>query len=235
LNPRRRRSRVGRRRRGARRLTVAIALLVVLVLALPGSVTPGGGGGGGDGGGAGAGSESPRQASRGAETEPRDEAPGAGAETEPRDEAPGAGASAAVRWAIPADARRSTAVRVVDGDTLEIAGLGSSRLIGVDTPEVYGGRECFGPAASAFVERLVPPGAPLRYTLGRDPRDRYGRALVTVWLEDGRSVNALLVQRGYASTLTIAPNTRHASRLKALERRARGERRGLWGRCDLDA
>ena len=137
----------------------------------------------------------------------------------------------AVRWAVPAGARRARADRVVDGDTLELAGLGSSRLIGVDTPEVHGGRECFGPRASAYVERLVPPGTPVRYALGRDPRDRYGRALVTVWLRDGRALNALLVERGYASTLTIAPNTRYASRLEALERDARRDRRGLWRSC----
>jgi endonuclease YncB( thermonuclease family) len=137
----------------------------------------------------------------------------------------------AVSWFVPAGARRAPALRVVDGDTLEIAGLGSSRLIGIDTPEVHGGRECFGPAASAHVERLVPPGTALRYVLGRDPEDRYGRALVTAWLPDGRAVNALLVARGYATTLTVPPNTRYAGRLAALERRARSQDLGLWGRC----
>ena len=161
------------------------------------------------------------------------EAPG-GREAESGEAAPLDVGPAGVRWAIPARARRARAVRVVDGDTLELAGLGSSRLIGIDTPEVHGGRECFGTAASAYVERLVPAGTPIRYALGRDPRDRYGRALVTVWLRDGRSLNALLVRRGYASTLTIAPNTLYAGRLAALERRARSERRGLWGSCGRD-
>ena len=43
-------------------------------------------------------------------------------------------------------------VRVVDGDTVVLTGLGKTRLIGVDTPEVYGGAECFGREASRFVK-----------------------------------------------------------------------------------
>ncbi len=36
----------------------------------------------------------------------------------------------------------TTVVRVVDGDTIEVAGGERVRLIGIDTPEVYGGAEC---------------------------------------------------------------------------------------------
>ena len=42
--------------------------------------------------------------------------------------------------------------RVVDGDTVNLQSAGKSRLIGVDTPEVYGGQECFGREASAFTK-----------------------------------------------------------------------------------
>ena len=50
--------------------------------------------------------------------------------------------------------------------------------------------------ASAFVERLLPPGTEVRYRLGTEERDRYGRALAYVWLRDGRFLNRLLVERG---------------------------------------
>ena len=43
--------------------------------------------------------------------------------------------------------------RVVDGDTVVLSGVGKARLIGVDTPEVYGGVECYGRAASAYAKR----------------------------------------------------------------------------------
>jgi micrococcal nuclease len=117
---------------------------------------------------------------------------------------------------------------VVDGDTVMLTRLGSSRLIGVDTPEVYGGAECYGREASAFARRVLRPGTRTHYVKGVDPRDRYGRTLVYLWLEDGRSFNAMLVEGGYATTLTIRPNDRYAPRLGLLAREARRAGRGLW-------
>ena len=129
-------------------------------------------------------------------------------------------------------ARHSAAVqRVVDGDTVRLVGLGSVRLIGIDTPEVYGGRvECFGPEASAFARSVLRPGTRVRYRVGVEPRDRYGRLLAYVWLRDGRLLNALLAERGYATALTIPPNDEMAPRFRAAERRARGRRLGMWRR-----
>jgi micrococcal nuclease len=121
--------------------------------------------------------------------------------------------------------------RVVDGDTVRLAGLGSVRLIGVDTPEVYGGTvECFGPEASAFAKAVLRRGVEVRYRVGTEARDRYGRLLAYVWLSDGRLFNRMLVERGYAVTLTIPPNDQLAPRFAAAERSARDTRTGMWGR-----
>lgn len=117
-----------------------------------------------------------------------------------------------------------------DGDTLWLSGVGKVRLIGIDTPEVYGGAECFGRRASAFVERTVPLGATVRYRLGVDELDRYGRALAYVWLADGRFLNRLLVARGYAQPLTVPPNVEYEDVLVSASRDAREAGRGLWGR-----
>ena len=128
-------------------------------------------------------------------------------------------------------ARPARVQRVVDGDTVRLAGIGSVRLIGVDTPEVYGERvECFGPEASAFARDLLRPGGRVRYRVGTEARDRYRRLLVYLWLPDGRLVNRLLVTRGYATTLTIAPNDQLAASFARAERGARAARRGIWGR-----
>ena len=116
---------------------------------------------------------------------------------------------------------------MVDGDTVELRGLGKSRLIGVDTPEVYGGVECYGRQASAYAKRQL-DGRRVRYTVGSEERDRYGRLLIYVWLEDGRSFNALLVSRGYAQPLTIPPNDDYADTFVRLSRRARERAVGLW-------
>ena len=111
-----------------------------------------------------------------------------------------------------------------------LAGVGRARLIGVDTPEVYGGAECFGSEASAYTKEQL-GGEPVRYAVGREARDRYGRLLVYVWLLDGRSFNAQLVGLGYARVLTIRPNDRYAAAFGRLSRAARRSRSGLWGRC----
>jgi len=125
--------------------------------------------------------------------------------------------------------------RVVDGDTVEVLIDGERedvRYIGVDTPEtVEPGTppQCFGRRASRFNHRLV-EARRVRLVFGVERRDAYGRLLSYVHL-DGRLVNAELLRRGYARTLTIAPNDRLAERFKRLEIRAARLGRGLWSAC----
>jgi len=142
-------------------------------------------------------------------------------------------ASTAGDSTLSADTGELTSERVTkhtDGDTLWLSGIGKVRLIGMDTPEVYGQVECFGREASAFVERTVPLGTEVRYRLGVEERDRYGRALAYVWLRDGRFLNRLLVARGYATPLTVPPNVEYEDLFVRVARRAREAGRGLWGR-----
>ena len=128
----------------------------------------------------------------------------------------------------PRGTTSASVTKNTDGDTLRLSGIGRVRLIGVDTPEVYGGVECYGREASAFTKRVLPPGTRVRYRLGIKPRDLYGRALAYVWLRDGRFFNLMLVDRGYAQVLTIPPNVDYADRFRRAQRRAREEQRGLW-------
>jgi micrococcal nuclease len=121
--------------------------------------------------------------------------------------------------------------RVVDGDTVVLSDIGKARLIGVDTPEVYGGVECYGRAASAFAKRTL-SGRRVRWRYDVEERDRYDRALVYLWLEDGRFFNSMLVREGFATPLTIPPNVAFADRFVADARAARRSSRGLWGSCD---
>ena len=130
----------------------------------------------------------------------------------------------------PGERVEARVTRHTDGDTLWLSGIGKVRLIGVDTPEVYGGVECYGREASAFVERLLPLGARVTYRLGVEQRDRYGRALAYLYTDRGRFVNLALVRRGYAQPLTIPPNDEFADRFVAAARRARARGAGLWAR-----
>jgi len=145
---------------------------------------------------------------------------------------------------------RAEVVRVVDGDTVEarVEGEGEDvRLIGVDTPEtVKPGApvECFGQRASRFAHRRL-EGREVRLVFDEERRDRYGRLLAYAYLPrptfpgsppgKGRQrelfVNAALVRRGLARTLTIPPNDRFAPRLERLELRAARAGRGLWSAC----
>jgi micrococcal nuclease len=133
--------------------------------------------------------------------------------------------------ALPREARATVVERVVDGDTVELEGLGSSRVIGVDTPETHEGRECFGPQASRFTERTLEPGLRVRVLRGQEPVDDYGRDLVYLWLADGRLFNAMLIRRGFATPLTIPPNDDLAELLERAARAAAVHARGLWGAC----
>jgi micrococcal nuclease len=133
-------------------------------------------------------------------------------------------------------------VRVIDGDTIEVSIEGQDedvRYIGVDTPETVKPEtpvQCYGPQASAENHRLV-EGRTVRLVFDRERRDVYGRLLAYVYTrprgnaEGSRVVNAALVRDGYARTLTIAPNTAHASALRRLQARAGRAGRGLWGAC----
>jgi micrococcal nuclease len=89
--------------------------------------------------------------------------------------------------------------------------------------------DCFGPQASAFNHHLV-EGRQVRLVFGVERRDVYGRLLAYVHLGD-RFVNAILLKRGLARTLTIPPNDRYAGRFKRLEIAASRAGRGLWGAC----
>jgi micrococcal nuclease len=128
-------------------------------------------------------------------------------------------------------------VRVVDGDTIRVRLGGREervRYIGVDTPETVKPRtpvQCFGRAASAYNQRLV-RGRSVRLVFDAERRDRYGRLLAYVYRRpDGLFVNAELVRRGFAQTLTIPPNVAHAAEFRALAGRARRDGRGLWAAC----
>ena len=135
----------------------------------------------------------------------------------------------------PTTSAEAKVVRVVDGDTIE-ADVGGEeedvRYIGVDTPEsVKPGTpvECFALRASHFNEKLV-EGKTVRLEYDAEHRDVYGRLLAYVYLGD-EFVNAELVRRGFATTLTIPPNTKFAELFARLEREASADERGLWGRC----
>ena len=92
---------------------------------------------------------------------------------------------------------------VDDGDSIGIAGGERVRYLGINAPELAHDREPsepYGEEARIFNEQLV-LGRWVRLELGDERRDRYGRLLAYVFLEDGRFINGELVRQGFAHLL----------------------------------
>jgi micrococcal nuclease len=125
-----------------------------------------------------------------------------------------------------------TVTRVVDGDTIEVSpgvdGIEDVRLIGVDTPETYGGAEPMGSEASAFTQSAL-EGREVSLEFDVERVDPYGRALAYVWLPDGSLFNETLVREGYAQVATFPPNVKYQERFLAAQEEARVSGSGLWG------
>ena len=125
---------------------------------------------------------------------------------------------------------RALVARVIDGDTIELSSGARVRYLLVDTPENTHRVECFGAEATRFNQALV-EGREVRLRYDSECSDRFGRLLAYVEV-DGRVVNQLLVEQGYACVLRIPPNgASDASLYEALETRAIDEGRGLWSVC----
>ncbi len=137
----------------------------------------------------------------------------------------------------PVQRHTGIVVKVTDGDTLEVrvhgVGVRDVRILGIDTPEVHGQRECGGPDASARMQRLAPVGS--RVVLVSDAsqadRDRYGRWLRYV-ARAGRDVGKAQVRAGLATAYVYRGNPfARTGEYRRVEARAERAGRGSWSRC----
>lgn len=138
---------------------------------------------------------------------------------------------------IPVQLTEATLLRVIDGDTIEVAFDGRTervRLIGVDSPETNGPPICFGEEASAYAQQLLAQsGGKMWLEKDVSETDKYGRLLRYVWLDAAqtRMFDELMVADGYAQHSTYPPDVKYEARFLEAERVARAESRGLWGAC----
>jgi len=122
-----------------------------------------------------------------------------------------------------------TVTRVIDGDTVVVDGLGTVRLIGVDTPETVDPRrpiELFGKEASDFLAQLL-AGKLVRADFDQTRSDRYGRTLAYLFLPDGRLVNREIIRLGFGHVYTEFP-FRMMEDFRHAQQEARDAGRGLW-------
>ena len=123
-------------------------------------------------------------------------------------------------------------IRVIDGDTVELKNGERLRYNDIDTPEtVHPSKpiECYGPQASSKNKKLV-EGEIIFVELGNPAKDRYGRLLGYVYIDD-LFVNAELVRGGYAKVNSYGDPGSELSNLLDIEKNAKENMKGLWGAC----
>jgi len=140
-------------------------------------------------------------------------------------------AMAAPQRAAMPDPNQHYAVRyAVDGDTIDVGGIGRVRLLGVDAPEigaVFDTPAPFARQARNFMASLV-VGRWVRLELDAEAYDAYGRLLAYVIRDDGLDANAELLRAGLARISARYP-LRRLSELQSAEADAQSARRGMWG------
>lgn len=114
-------------------------------------------------------------------------------------------------------------VRVIDGDTVELADGCRVRYLGIDTPELG---EPYANEAIAKNKQLV-EGKIIELQQGKRDQDEYGRLLRYVYV-NGVFINAELVAQGYATAYIFDPDERYSQVLVQLEQYAKIRERGLW-------
>lgn len=131
-------------------------------------------------------------------------------------------------------------IKVVDGDTLDVSINGINerlRLIGINTPETVDPRkpvECFGKEASdKSKEMLSGKKVILESDSSQGERDKYGRLLRYVFLEDGTNFNLYMIKNGYAYEYTYNTPYKYQSEFKQAQIEAKNNNSGLWkASCD---
>ncbi len=142
-----------------------------------------------------------------------------------------------IQEVIGVSGEKAKVARVIDGDTVVLDDGRTVRYIGIDTPEITGGEECFSREAKNQNEELV-LGKNVILEKDVSETDRYNRLLRYVYVNSpdmGQDifVNEYLVREGYATVSTFPPDVKNQQRFMEAERKAREENKGLWGSCPL--
>ncbi|MCW8919036.1 MAG: thermonuclease family protein [Gammaproteobacteria bacterium] len=125
--------------------------------------------------------------------------------------------------------------RVIDGDTIAVRHGGKVRLLGINAPEIAHRDRVAEPLGERAHQRLreLLQDQQVYLEFDQQRRDRYERLLAHISLEDGTSVNELLLREGLARALFLQPNMRHLQRYFQAEAEAREARRGIWSRPEF--
>lgn len=134
----------------------------------------------------------------------------------------------------PADRidERVWVAHVHDGDTLVLRDGRKVRLIGVNAPELPREGDPGQPYAEesrdALRGLLAPPGDELGLHYDGEHFDRYGRLLAHLYRRDGASIQAWMLEHGYAAAIAVPPNLENQECYRRAEGHASAGGLGMW-------
>jgi endonuclease YncB( thermonuclease family) len=130
-------------------------------------------------------------------------------------------------------------IEVIDGDTVKLANGKMLRYIGIDTPEIRikkGSRFIYSPQPFAKeaeeLNRDLVENKFVKIEFDIEKTDKYNRLLGYCFIND-TFVNAKLIEEGFASIYTKPPNVKYTDFLINLQRKARKNKKGLWGAYEV--
>ncbi len=120
--------------------------------------------------------------------------------------------------------------KVIDGDSLLLSTNRQLRLVGVNTPEIKQQQ----PLAKEAKQRLsqILNGRAVFLRTVEQSKDRYGRLLGHLFLANGQSVEALLLQEGFGFLVAIPPNIEMTDCLVAARDIAKDLKLGVWAQSE---
>lgn len=122
--------------------------------------------------------------------------------------------------------------RVFDGDTVQLDDGRRVRLLGINTPEIdhdNGSDEPLARQARQALVQILARAKQVGLRLGRRQHDHYGRLLAHVIIDGDRDVQQMLLARGLAMAIVIAPDLWHLDCYQDAENQARQRHKGVWG------
>jgi micrococcal nuclease len=119
-----------------------------------------------------------------------------------------------------------------DGDTVILNSGEQVRYLGIDAPEMgrKGAKSDFMALESRNYNLQLVRDVRVRLEFDEERKDRHGRILAYVFLENGDMVNLLLVRKGLAFVSTKKPNMKYLTLLLDAQRQAMIEKLGIWSR-----
>ncbi len=127
-------------------------------------------------------------------------------------------------------------LKIYDGDTILISLNGKQeriRFTGINTPEIdhpkyHKKGEFFGPEAKRHLNKILRKHKISRLEFDVNKRDKYHRMLAYIFLDNGKMLNELMVEDGFAYVYNFPPNVKYTAVFNSAEAYAKRKHLGIW-------